>query len=263
MLREFQEDFRRALLRGEYGAAAARMIDDRVPGAERIKVYRGNTMVSLTEVLANAFPACVKVTTEENFKVAARAFIKAHPPARPYLFSYGDAFPDFLENFAPAKRDHPFLPDLARLEWARIEAYYAADAAPLDPAAIQEVPEDAYPSLRFTAHPATRLVETRYRVHDFWSGAVDPEANRHAEPVGAEYLLVTRPGAEIAVEQVDAAGFAFARALVDGTPLEQAAEAALSVDTAFDLMAALADHLTRGTFAGLRPDTGHREGKLT
>ena len=38
-------------------------------------------------------------------------------------------FPNFLETFEPAQRA-PFLPDVARIEWAWRQAYHAADARP-------------------------------------------------------------------------------------------------------------------------------------
>jgi hypothetical protein len=56
----------------------------------------------------------------------------------------------------------------------------------------------------------------------------------------------------VATRGIGAADLLLVEALADGLPLAAAAERALAADPAFDLQAALALHLTGGTFAGWR-----------
>src|SRR3546814_5922375 len=78
--------------------------------------------------------------------------LRAHPPTVPQLLHYGDRFADFLAGFKPV-RALLYLPDVARLEWARHEAYFAGHADPLDPAALAGMPPERYLALALDLHP--------------------------------------------------------------------------------------------------------------
>ena len=64
------------------------------------------------------------------FDAAVDAFVRAHPSTGGDLNVYGGEFADFLAAY-PHARDLPYLPDVARLEWALDEAHRAADAGGL------------------------------------------------------------------------------------------------------------------------------------
>jgi hypothetical protein len=50
---------------------------------------------------------------------------------------------------------------MARLEWAYIEAFDAADAPALDPLKLSGIPESAWETARILLDPAVRLLQTR------------------------------------------------------------------------------------------------------
>ena len=60
------------------------------------------------------------------FNAAVDAYVRACPSTSGDLNVYGDAFGEFLAGYPPAA-DLPYLPDVARLEWAVDEAGRAAD----------------------------------------------------------------------------------------------------------------------------------------
>ncbi|MGH6959563.1 MAG: HvfC/BufC family peptide modification chaperone, partial [Dongiaceae bacterium] len=187
---------------------------------------------------------------ERFFSYAADAFIRDRPPRAPCLSEYGAEFADFLAAF-PATQSLKYLPDVARLEWAINEAYFAPDAPALDPVRIAAVPQDRYAGLIFVAHPSCRLIASAYPVDRIWQAhqpggdiesGIDPAA-------GGCRLLVHRQGIDVRMMALDAAGFAFAAAILARRPLQQAYEAAAAIDEAFNLTGALSTHLTRGTFS--------------
>ena len=102
--------------------------------ARRLAVYRNNVMVSLIDALATSFPVAQELVGEDFFRAMAAEFVRRQPPRSRVLARYGDRLPDFIADFEPA-RSVPYLADLARLEFARIQAYHAADAEALSPAA--------------------------------------------------------------------------------------------------------------------------------
>ena len=121
----------------------------------RYNVYRNNVTVSLIEALAAVFPATMRITGRDFFRAMARSHIRATPPTSPLLFEYGRAFPDFIEGYEFA-RQMPWLADVARIERAWLDAYHAANAAPLSPPALASIPVEQLAETALTAHPATR-----------------------------------------------------------------------------------------------------------
>ena len=250
MLRDLQTRFREGLLGGDAGPAMAAIEEDAITPAQRFGIYRNNVLGSLAGALAAAFPVIERLVGQRFFQAAARAFVQQSPPSVPQLLAYGDRFPAFLEAFPPAAGE-PYLGDVGRLEWARVEAMFAADAMPLDPAALTSVPPDALADLRFAAHPATRLVPSaRFPIHTIWR--VNQPDNPNPRPVdlklGSQAALVTRPGLAVETVAISPGNAAFVHALLQHQPLGEAAEAALTAEPEFDLQQGLAAHLKGGTF---------------
>src|SRR5262245_21141379 len=110
-------------------------------GAEPVKrygVYRNNVATGLARALAARFPETEKVVGEEFFTAMARDYVLGHPPSSPVLLQYGRGFADFVSGFAPAA-SVPYLADIVRLEDAQVNAYHAADIAPVDPQVLARI----------------------------------------------------------------------------------------------------------------------------
>jgi hypothetical protein len=248
-LPELQRRVAAGILGDDNGALADLIRGDGLPFDKRLQIYRNNTLISLTEALKSTFPTVAALVGEPFFAFAAKAFIRDQPPRAPRLSEYGDGFAGFLAGFAPAQ-SLPYLPDVARLEWAVNAAYHAPDDRPLDPRRLAAVPQERYPALAFALRASCRLLRSPYPVDSLWK-AHQPGGSLEGLDVAAGgcNLLVFRPAAEVEFMTLDGAGFAFLTALAGGGKLEQAYEAAAAVDPAFDLIAALGAHLGRGTFA--------------
>jgi hypothetical protein len=252
-LRELQAAFRADILRDGTGAAPLVLGDGLAPEA-RLRIYRNNSLITLTEALKATFPVVCRLVDERFFAYAADAFIRAHPPRAPCLAEYGGDFAAFLEGF-PAASSLAYLPDVARLEWALNEAYHALDSPPLDPARIAAVPAERQAGLRLALHPAVRLFSSRFPIDRIW------ETNRAsvAEPgtvdldAGGCALLIHRAGIEVRYRPLEAGAFAFLAALAAGRTLEEACGEAEAVGSGFDLTGALHDALALGLFADLTP----------
>lgn len=243
MLAELQGALRQAILHGDESAARAEIEDNGISASERLDVYRNNTFASLTAVLAAAYPALQRLLGEGNFRLLARAFIAAHPPRRPQLLSYGGAMADFLRVFEHT-RDDVFFAELARLEWARNESLFAADAPILTAQSLQGIAMERFGALRLPLHPATRLVESDYAIARLW----EAETLSQGVALGAESVLVTRNGEGAILQRRASAGdAALLTAFAGGLTLDESAEAAFQAEPGFDLQAALADHLARAT----------------
>ena len=247
MLPDLQAAFRSGTI-GRDGDAVAALRAGGMQNGHRFGIYRNNIFISLTGVLEAAFPTIRNLVGGENFAVLAHRFIAAHPPPQPRLYAYGDEFPAFLAGFAPAVEELPFLPDLARVEWAVNEAYFEADGETLNADRLAGLAPERYAGLRFGLHPTARLIASDWPVWDLWGAEALPQPRPPGKQRRAQRVLVRRPGSEVDVVMVAPGEFAFLGALAGGDALGAAAAAGAAAEADFDLAACLAGHLAGGTF---------------
>lgn len=233
----------------------APMLDsvEAAPGSKerRLGVYRSNTLNSLTDVLAAAYPVTERIVGTRFFRATAEAYISAHPPRQPVLYKYGDTFATFLSTFEPAQ-NLPYLPDVARLEWAHIESYFAADETPLDPQRLADVPPAQLGGVVFQMHPAVRLVSSAFPVFEIWAvNQPDQGTVPEMDFTAAEAGLVFRRDAAVTRRVTSPGTFAWLTALADGVCLGEATAHAAEADSRFDLQNALRQHLADGTFTDI------------
>jgi len=196
---ERQRDFGLALLDPSLPVPAGLVGPDGTPGPARFAIYRNNVVAGLTETLKEAFPAVCRIVGQDFFRAMASIYVVANPPASPILLGYGVGFPDFIAEFAPAA-SLPYLPDVARIERAWIEAYHAPEEAALDPAAFRTIETGRLPDLRLRLHPSLRIVRSDLPALTVWAMNVDGGVAVPLDPgAGGEDTLVLRPAAEVEV----------------------------------------------------------------
>jgi hypothetical protein len=219
--------------------------------ARRLQIYRNNIFHSFTEALRACYPVVERLVGKEFFDHAARRYIEYNPSRSGNLHNYGDRFPDFLMEYEPAQC-LAYLPDIARLEWARQKAYHAADKKPLDVSSLQLVPQEKYGELYFQLHPSAQLLRSDYPILRIWevnqpnysgSLAVDLTA-------GKSRLLILRRDFNIEMRQLSSGEFHLLHALAAGHKLTHACEQALEADPGFDVRSSVCHHVAGMTIVG-------------
>ena len=125
-LADMQRDFARAVLAGD--VPGVRIASGRVPAAQAIQVHRNTVIGALVNALRLTYPSVDALVGEAFFDQAAANFAQSHPPGRGRLAGYGEGFIAFLAEHVPSL---PYLPDVARLDWAMDRATLAPDATKL------------------------------------------------------------------------------------------------------------------------------------
>ena len=252
-LREVQTAFAAGVLApAGAGRIAGAIAAHGISPERRLSIYRNNALASLRGLLERTFPATWRMLGRERFAAIALAFVRTAPPERPQLVAYGAGFPGFLDR-RPEAAAVAHAADVARLEWAREEAYYAADAPTLEAAAVARIPVERYGELRFSLHPSARLVRSAGPLHSLWQAARAGPADRPfagTPEEAAEQVLVVRPGMTVVTRPIEAADLVLLEALGAGLALAEASARAQAADAGFDLQGALALHLAGGTFDG-------------
>lgn len=215
---------------------------------KRYGVYRNNVTVSLINALVAVYPATERITGADFFREMARSHVRVSPPSSPLLFEYGRDFPDFVAHYEPA-RTLPWLADVARVERAWLDAYHAADIAPLSTADLAAVRRDRLADAVLVPHPSARLVRSDYSALTIFL------SNRSSEPVprldasAPEDTLVTRPHLDVVLRRLPPGGAVFLERLFAGESFGAATETAIdAAGEAFDLAANVAGMLDVGAF---------------
>jgi hypothetical protein len=138
----------------------------RMTAEERLEIYRHGYSARLVECLADDYPALKDLLGEEDFESTARTYVERYPSHSPSLNRYGCRMADLL-----SPRGGPldaFASDLARLEWALVEAIHAPPAPELTPERLAAVGADGSTDLRLVAAPSARLLRFGHPVNRYY-----------------------------------------------------------------------------------------------
>jgi hypothetical protein len=251
---------------GDFPSFAAALLDPAQPlplglatwnGSDagvRFGVHRNNVVVSLVGALADTFPVTRELVGDAFFHAMGRCFVAVEPPRSPVLTEYGDAFPDFIGAFEPA-RSLPYLPDLARLELARVRAYHAADADALELGTFAQclANPQRLPETRLTLHPSLAALDSAHAIVSLWAAHQGTGRIEDIDPRRPESALVLRSGDDILVLPIPAATAVFAHMLAAGAPLGEATARSTARDPGFDLAQVLALLIRCGGIAAWHP----------
>ncbi len=228
-----------------------------LPSKPRFDVYRNNVFSSLTDALAALYPVCQRLVGQTFFRAMARAYLqRPAPDALPRqasLIGFAPDFAGFLVSFEPA-RGVPYLPDVARLEYAWHRVYHAADATPVTAQDLQVVLEregaQALDGLRLALPAAHSLLMAPYAVSRIWEANQPANDGKLDVTTGdvAERLFVVRPGAQVEVRRLSPGAFSFVCAVDGGVTLGRAMISAFEAEPDADPQLIFAALLTAGSF---------------
>lgn len=201
---------------------------------QRLQVYQNNLLFILGDVLKSIFPVCARLVSDDFFLYTARNYIEAHPPTSGDMTFYGDQFSAFLENFAPLK-EHPYIPDVAALEWAVYLSSQEPQSQSLDMNALANIAEDAIPQLRFQFQSHVQLMHSPYSIDQLWHAVMNEQTDTLSDiTLSSEtYLILFRKDDQVTFTSVDKAVFTFISQLHQGKTLEDATAHALEIDEGF------------------------------
>ena len=245
-LLELQRAMRASLVIHEDRGISAHVVSGGFSPADRLDIYRNTFASVLTTALRLSYPAVQRLVGAEFFEGIARIFIEAHPPTGACLDDYGKELAGFLSDFKPAA-SLPYLPDVARLEWAVNRALHAPDAEPLDALRLAALAEPERSRVSFALHPSVSLVRADHPADLIWRAVLeeDDAALAAIDPsAGPVWLQVQRLPTSVEVRRMSESAWRFTSALCEGRPLATALDEAPN----FDASALLADHLAAGGF---------------
>jgi hypothetical protein len=205
-----------------------------------LQAYRSNGHALAQRVLGAAYPVVAELLGAESFDGLSRHFWQSRAPARGDLARWGDEFAAFLAALQELVDEEPYLPDVARVEWALHASATAADGqADMASFALLESHEPSAVTLllsegaaglasRFpvvsivqahlTGEPSLQQAGERLRAHEqeaalVWRQGLKPSL-RHAQPGEVLFIAALQENRSLADSLAVAPGFDFNQWLV-------------------------------------------------
>lgn len=210
--------------------AAGLLAGDHALGLE---VYRHAYRARLAAALADNYTVLSRALGDEGFDALAQAYIAARPSRHPSIRWFGHELAGFMAEAGDELVPHAGLVDIARMDWAFRAAFDAADATPLDPAALAALSPDDWAGLVLHLQASVQRVMLAHAVEPAWrvlreweseSGADQPEL---LEPLPhAHQLLAWRQGLETRWRSLEPLEAALLDAVAEGRPFAQLCERA-------------------------------------
>jgi hypothetical protein len=139
--------------------------DDRLSATERLEIYANAYFYRILDCLKEDFPATLATLGADNFHNLITGYLIEYPPTEPSISYAGRHLAEFLRHH-PMRERWPFIAELAQLERTLIEVSHAAEAQPLNAAAMRSVAPDDWPALAMRTHPALAIVDCEWRVDE-------------------------------------------------------------------------------------------------
>jgi hypothetical protein len=248
-LRKLQQDFARAV----FDTRAAERFAPQVrahglSGPRRFQVYRNNQFANLSEALAATYPVIQRLVGEAYFQQVATAYVREFPSVSGDIHCYGDCFGGFLGK-RPGAVDHPYLADVAALEWAYHQVFHSARAPGLNLETLSNIPQADYPFLRFRLQPAARLLASLYPILRIWQVNQNDWCGDQSVSLseGPVHLIVEREDFQVVLQPLKVGEYALLQRLNKGETLTEAHARATDTEPSFDLGTTLRRLVAQGT----------------
>lgn len=224
-----------------------------IPLPERLKVYRNNIVGGLTDTLILTFPLLEKLVGKDFLEGMARSFVLENPPESGCLNTYGTGFDKFIADFKPAE-SLPYLPEVAALEIAMTETYYAGNDTPMMPEDLSAIKPDNLPDLNVKLRNSVRLISSRFPLDEIRNFCLTEEEDNNKTldlDQGGVDLMIYRPDLEVLIVKLQKDEMTMLKNLQQAQKLGKALESTLNDHPGFNFQDFLQRHIELETFLSL------------
>ena len=200
---------------------------------ERLEVYNRQYWFRLFEALDADFPALRKLVGQANFRRLAEAYLTKYNSTSYTLRDLGNKLEQFLREHPEHAGKHPeATANIARLEWAYVEAFDAAELPPVKHEDIGQVGEGS----KLRLQPYIQFVELNCAIDEFTADLHGHDFERRDRRYSGKArfkqlsetftVAVYRMNDQIAQRPLEPEAGTLLRAIADGKSLGDALEGA-------------------------------------
>lgn len=174
-LKELQQNFKHHLFNQE-SPIVEHIVSDELSSEFRLSIYANAYVSRLLETLENDYPVLQTLLGDDPFYELGEVYIRQYPSTYTSLRWFGQHLADFLQEAAPYHKT-PWLAEMAKFEWALVDAFNASDQQSINEHDIAQVPPDQWPNLSFIFHPSVFSVIYQWNILPIW------QAHKAGEPL--------------------------------------------------------------------------------
>ncbi len=203
--------------------------NSRLMAMDRFEIYRDSYWARILGCFADDYPGLRGILGQRAFDRLAKAYLLERPSESFTLRNLGSSLNKWLAANREYCGDHFSLAlDMARLEWAQVEAF---DGARIDPVGAGDLNAGAE-RLRFGLQPHLSLLALRHPVDHLRLQLVEFEDSRRQQSAAVKkfgvrervFLSVHRPEFTVYYRRLAASEFRILTALREGATLGEAVE---------------------------------------
>jgi hypothetical protein len=165
-----------------------------LPAAERVAIYADMYLWRLVEALRETFPSLARHLGDETFAALAEDYLRRNPSDHHDVARVGRRLAAFLRQFPDPER--PDLADLAELEWARQQVFFAPPAQAAGPEAFAGLDAGDFSRTGVSLSPALGLLTLDHDPAPLWRRIEDGEPPAPPSP-GPATVAVWRSGFQV------------------------------------------------------------------
>lgn len=219
MLAQLQADFK-AMLMGQ--SVPPLFVETTVTAQQSAAIYQHNYQEIHIAALKDTYSTVYHLTGEAYFRQLAKRYLQQHPSISGDLNHYGEHFADFIDILLQKiPNDLPYLADVARFDWAYftvLMAHYQGENG-FNQLATWSMSQQA--QSRAVPHPVSQLMYSPYPIWQIWQLSLGAIKQVDLD-TGAEYLLISRPLQQVAVNVLSKQAYDFLQAWFGGHSLADA-----------------------------------------
>jgi hypothetical protein len=218
--------------------------NDRLSSFDRLEIYNRQYWLRMIAAVSEDYPALSAVLGQKRFEELILAYLKENPSTSFTLRDLGAKLPSWLDAHAElVGSHHQFAVDVARLEWAYIEAFDSPALPPLNTVEFSRLLPTSVlalqPHLQLLAlsHPVDEVVLAVHKSNpatDILSNAVTvrKESKRVRVPRlkrSTTYLAVHRYQDSVYYRRIDHEAFLLLSAIQEGEPIANVIDRVVSI----------------------------------
>jgi len=160
---------------------------------DRLGIYAEGYFARILESLEADFERVRIILGEFRFQKLVVDYLKAFPSRTINIGEVGKYLAGFITDYEELK-EIKFLSELAALEWKMIEVFYSNDSKLFDPAILNQIPDEAWETLRLDFDSSVVVFDSIWPIDLFWEIAEDGNYEFSQSSTPRSFILWRKDG---------------------------------------------------------------------